>query len=324
MHAGINSQSGVNLLQYNRSGKDTSSDDNSSLNQRLGDTQAIENMINGNYDDDKQYYSIGNKDSFAVADHVKHELDQHDLLSPDLMVDPFYRRHDDQQPYNDEEFETARLNAEGDADHNDKSDSNTDDEHKPTTNNKSVSSECNNDASFDNAEQMQQFLKSIKQGMHIGAKHVNSNKTASGQNKHHKQHAVDLDADKRDRHQHSESSHELSNDNETLEMIQEQTEHDTTKHKDSRQTSPDRHRSPSLPLLKARKLIDGDEQAGRNNKHTKDIEKRTETLMNKFLSSACSSQNSFKANLLESLDLNQSKCSAHCCRRPEGTRRTRT
>ena len=305
-------------------------------------------MINGDYDDEKNglYYSIGNKDSFGIIEPNKDEFEDRD---PALVIDPFYPRHDDsQQQYDDEEFETARLNTEDEARHNNKSSSDIDEDRKALMHDRSASSDFKDDASFDNIEQMKQFLKSIKNGINIVSKQFGNNETKTldhNQVKNNDQNQHDINASEsqhdevnRQGSQHDELNREDSNNPETLEMIQEETEHDTTKQKDFEHANLDRLRSPSLPLIKARKLIDSnDEQSNRNedvkcndkvpsNKTAsdKDIEKRTEALMNKVISSAYSSKNSLKGNLIESLDLNQSKC-IHLTefRRTEGTRGAR-
>ena len=325
-YTGKSSNSGVNSFQGNRSNKEISSDENiyndDSENQKLGETETIEKMINGDYDNDHhfQYYSIGNKDSFGVIEgnRIEHDLyERHE--HQDLIIDPFYRRQDEQhQEYNEEDFETARLNTEG-VNQEDNSYENKNDQGKDLTHHKSSSSEFKEDGSFDNIEQMKEFLHSIKKGVDLVSKQVHDGL----ENEANKNEVKDSISNAKEESKEDDESGEpqtvefVDNEADTLEMIQEETENDTTKQKDS--LSPDRLRSPSEPLIKAKGLIEGsDEQSIKNFKNILDIddenkmsekdkERRKEELMNKVISSAYTSRNSLKANLMESLDVNKSK-----------------
>lgn len=83
--------------------KNTESEINSSINRRLGETDTIEKVINGDYEDDDNinYYSVGHKNQLIKT------------TREDIIIDPFYRKSDSHKnSVNDDEFQTARLHGE--------------------------------------------------------------------------------------------------------------------------------------------------------------------------------------------------------------------
>lgn len=305
LHTLKTSHSGMNSLGFNKSNREIFSDENleedTSENYRLGETDTIEKVINGDYEDDQNvnYYSIGNR-SFGVNEPTHEEYRTPEISEP--LIDPFYHKTDDDLLYNEEEFETARLNVENEINKDrdlvkikDYGDSNQD-----TSNFRSSYNEAPEEESFEDSDQMKQFLSSIKKGSRYSKNLHDTSKDSVSVDKSAKlledeDHRVEID-------------YTEGGENPTLEMIQEETEINTTKQKESELPSPspmkygsERSLKPKTPAKendKDNKETDQKEQA---------FQKRKSELMQKVINSAYSSKTSIKGNLIDSIELSKSK-----------------
>lgn len=241
-------------------------------------------------------------------------------------MDPFYHRDAEAMWYDDQEFQTARLNVEVDAyrsagvitveDYEGYAEPSDDEVVEDGTEDDIVE-----DGSFDDSDQMNRFLNSIKGDRKRKRKENKGRKEI-------KQDHVDDFTDEKVESKLSQQLKAISKDkliigelevrdqqpqlqieNETLEMIQEETEQDTTKLRESALITPERARSNSEPLVPEKDFNNTTEykcdQLEYDNNTT--FENRKEELMHKVLHSAYSSMSSFKTNLMESLELNKSK-----------------
>lgn len=305
LHTLKTSHSGMNSLGFNKSNKEMFSDENLeediSENYRLGETDTIEKVINGDYEDDQNvnYYSIGNR-SFGINEPTHEEYRTPEISEP--LIDPFYHKTDDDLLYNQEEFETARLNVENEINKDrdlvkirDYGDSNQD-----TSNFKSSYNEVPEEGSFEDSDQMRQFLSSIKKGSRYAKRIHDSSKDSSSADKSGK---LLEDEDQREEIDYTEGG-----DNPTLEMIQEETEINTTKQKESDLPSPSPMKYGSERSLKPKVTAIENDKDNLYHDHKEELfQKRKSELMQKVLNSAYSSKTSFKGNLIDSLELSKSK-----------------
>lgn len=326
------SQSGINSHGINKSNKELFSDDNldNSENHRLGETDTIEKVINGDYEDDQNvnYYSIGNNRSFGVHEDTKGGITTPDISDP--LIDPFYHKSEENL---DMDYETARLHNENQNEFDlmniqdyeriyDESDENINDRENTI-----------DDGSFDNSQQMKRFLNTIKrpkkriqdnldsltQEIMDDMQHVNDTENYNNNpdevedqndalnNLENKQNHEndDNDAPEKIEFNNPSNSQDIS-----LEMIQEETEHDTTKPRNSDMETPDRAKYASETILKEKAELESSinkelkSNKRSSNAQSEEIEKKREELMRKVVHSAYSSMSTFKRGLFESLDLN--------------------
>lgn len=157
------------------------------------------------------------------------------------------------------------------------------------------------DTSFDDYDQMKRFLTSIKKGTKLQRKDISQEGDHSGPSLDQTPERVEFNEDE--------------NGPIALEMIQEETEQDTTKQKESDLISPDKLKSSSERNYKAQDLTELSEERVENyktNEKPEDYEiseelqsKIKEELTQKLLNSAYSSMSSYKTNLINSLELNK-------------------
>jgi hypothetical protein len=301
------SQSGRYSHYINKSNRELFSEDNfgNSENVKLGETDTIVKVINGDYEDDHNvnYYSIGNNRSFGVQDDTKEGIITPEVSDP--LIDPFYHKSDDELSMN---YQTARLNDEN---HNE------DDLmriknyeriiYDESTDNVNDKDNTIDDGSFDNSQQMIRFLKVIK--------HPNKNRMEDNLDSLTQELMDDMQhiRDKRE-HAYGENDEiedhcdalinieKIANQEMSLEMIQEETEHDTTKPQQSEIETYDRGKYTSESKGKENGLKA--DKKGVIFGQSEEMENKRQEIMQKILRSAYSSMSTYKRGSFESLNLN--------------------
>lgn len=276
-------------------------------------------MINGDYEDDENinYYSVGTKKSANPNETQKSSIKTPD--QSDNIIDPFiHKSREEDSKYDKDEFETARLHGEQETEKEPELINVRDDAAS-----QEASMEIKNSVDyFDDSFQMQDFLHTIKKGFgKLKQKQSEDIKEQQVTPEATQPQSEDKEENKIDEEQTSEkvTFDQDQIDEETLEMIQEETaEHDTTKQKESVILTPDKPKSPSEPLFIPKTLVEEKQLQSPKQKEIEKLEediqeldaqteKRKEELIGRVVRSAYSTMSDFKSTLVDNLDLNKSK-----------------
>jgi hypothetical protein len=209
-------------------------------------------------------------------------------LTPEIsdpLIDPFYH-HGDDLVYDSNDFQTARLNEEHEP--HDKQFVNIQNFEKnqnASDQNESSSFEFDEECSFDNSDQMKLFLKSLKNKK-------DCHNTMRNEGKEETKEISDISGEPP---QKIEFDNIGDNENISLEMIQEETEQDTTKRKESALHTPDRPRAYSHLVFNKNQELPGKDETER--KHKKDESEVKAKLIQKALTSVYTSKTSHNENI---------------------------
>jgi hypothetical protein len=308
LNQSLHSSQSDRYSQYiNKSNKQLFSEDNfgSTENVKLGETDTIVKVINGDYEDDQNvnYYSIGNNRSFGVQDDSKEGMKTPEVSDP--LIDPFYHKSNDELSLN---YQTARLNDENHNEDDLMRIKNYEriiyDESADNVNDKDNTS---NDGSFDNSQQMRRFLKVIR---HPNKNRMEDNLDSLTQElmddmqhiRDKRQHAYNENDEVEDHSDALINIEKIANEEMSLEMIQEETENDTTKPQQSEFETYDRGKYTSESKGKENGLTT--DKKGVIFGQSEEMENKRQEIMKKILRSAYSSMSTFRKASFESLNLN--------------------